>query len=96
MSSEYVRYQTGREDISWSEKAELISQAQNIQFKSWSVRGKSERMVFHIEVAQNPAQTLNTPNIRYFRMDHSLPLGWRGALPKRADAVTYFLALFMV
>jgi len=96
VSSEYVRYQASREDISLSEKAELISQAQNIEFKSWRVRGKPERIVFRIEVAPNPAQPPNTPNIRYFRLDHSLGLGWAGSIPKRADAVTYFLALFMV
>ncbi len=96
VSSEYVRYQTGREDISLSEKAELISQAQNIQFKSWSVRGKPECMVFRIEVAPNSAQPPNTPDIRYFRMDHSMVLGWAGSIPKRADAFNYFLALFMV
>ncbi len=81
VSTEYVRYQTGREDISLSEKAELISEAQNIQFKSWSVSGKPERMVFRIEVAPNPAQPPNTPDIRYFRLDHSLPLGWTGQYP---------------
>ena len=96
VSSEYVRYQTSRDDISLSEKAELISQAQNIQFKSWSVRGKPERMVFRIEVAPNPAQPPSTPDIRYFRLDHSLVLGWAASIPKRADAVNYFLALFMV
>ncbi len=96
VSSEYVRYQTSRDDIALSEKAELISQAQNIQFKSWSVRGKPERMVFRIEVAPNPARPPNTPDIRYFRLDHSLILGWAGSIPKRADAINYFLALFMV
>jgi hypothetical protein len=96
VSSEYVRYQTSRDDISLSEKAKVISQAQNIQFKSCSVRGKPERMVFRIEVAPNPAQPPNTPDIRYFRLDHSLVLGWAGSIPKRADAITYFLALFMV
>lgn len=96
VSSEYVRYQTSRDDIPLSEKAELISHSQNIEFKSWSVRGKPERMVFRIEVAPNPAQPWNTPNIRYFRLDHSLPLGWAASVPKRADAFTYFLALFMV
>jgi hypothetical protein len=96
VSSEYVGYQTGREDITLAEKAELISQAQNIEFKSWSVRGKPERMVFSIEVAPNSAQPPNTPDIRYFRLDHSLILGWAGSIPKRADAITYFLALFMV
>jgi hypothetical protein len=39
VSSEYVRYQTGRDDIPLAEKAKVISQAQNIEFKSWSVRG---------------------------------------------------------
>jgi hypothetical protein len=96
VSSEYVRYQTSRDDIALSEKAELISQAQNIQFKSWSVRGKPERMVFRIEVAPNPAQPPSATNIRYFRLDHSLPLGWAASMPKRADAITYFLALFIV
>jgi hypothetical protein len=96
VSSEYVRYQTGRDDISLSEKAELISQAQNIQFKSWSVRGKPERMVFRIEVAPNLGQPLSAPNVRYFRLDHSLVLGCSGSVPKRADAATYFLALFIV
>jgi len=81
VSSEYVRYQASREDITLSEKAELISQAQNIEFKSWVVRGKPERMVFRIEVAPNPAQTPNTPNIRYFRLDHSLGLGWAVSIP---------------
>lgn len=96
VSSEYVRYQTSRDDISLYEKAELISQAQNIEFKSWNVRGKPERMVFRIEVAPNPAKPSNTPNIRYFRLDHSLVLGWAGSIPKRADAISYFLAIFMV
>ena len=96
ISSEYVRYQMQREDISLSEKAELIRQSQNIEFISWSVRGKPERMVFRLEVAPNPAQPPNTPNIRYFRLDHSLVMGWAGSIPKRPDAVTYFLALFMV
>jgi hypothetical protein len=96
VSTEYVRYQTGREDISLSEKAELISQAQNIQFKSWSVRGKPGRMVFRIEVAPNSANTPSVPNVRYFRLDHTLPLGWAASMPKRSDAITYFLALFVV
>jgi hypothetical protein len=96
VSSEYVGYQTGREDISLAEKAELISQAQNIEFKSWSVRGKPERMVFRIEVAPNSAKPPSVPNVRYFRLDHSLVLGWAGSIPKRADAINYFLALFMV
>jgi hypothetical protein len=96
VSSEYVRYQTSRDDISLSEKAELISQAQNIEFKSWSVRGKPERMVFRIEVAPNSAKPPSVPNVRYFRLDHSLVLGWTGSVPKRADAFMYFLALFMI
>ncbi len=96
VSSEYVRYQTSRDDISLSEKAELISQAQNIQFKSWSVRGTPERMVFPIDVAPNPAQPTSAPNIRYFWLDHSLPLGWAGSLSRRVDGITYFLALFVV
>lgn len=96
VSSEYVRYQTSREDISLSEKAEFIRQTQNIEFKSWSVRGKPDRMVFRVEVLPNPAQPPNTPNTRYFRLDHFLPLGWAASVPKRADAFTYFLALFMI
>ena len=59
VSSEYVRYQASREDISLSEKAERISQAQTIELKSWGVRGKSERMVFRIEVAPNSAKPPN-------------------------------------
>lgn len=96
VSSEYVRYQADRDDIALSEKAELIRQAQTIEFKSWNVRGKPERMVFRIEVTPNPAQPPNTSSIRYFRLDHSLILGWAGSVPRRADALTYFLALFMV
>jgi hypothetical protein len=61
VSSEYVRYQASREDISLSEKVELISQAQTIELKSWGVRGKPERMVFRIEVVPNSAQPPNTP-----------------------------------
>ena len=96
ISAEYVRYQSARDDISLAEKAELLSSAENIEFVSLTARGKPERMVFRVDLVANPAQPPGTPTIRYFRMEHSMLLGWNASIPKRADAVIYFLALFML
>lgn len=96
ISAEYVRYQSGREDISLAEKAELFASAENIEFVSFTARGKPERMVLRVELAANPAQPPGTSTLRYYRMEHSLLQGWNTAIPKPADAVVYFLALFML
>ncbi|WP_196434526.1 hypothetical protein [Methylomonas sp. LL1] len=96
ISAEYTRYHVDRQDITLAEKAERLTQSQTIDFLSVEARGKPDRMVFRVVIAPNPAQPPNSPMIRYFRLEHSLLLGWNASLPRRADPVVYFLALFML
>lgn len=96
VGAEYRRYQLDRTDISLEQKAELVASTENIEFLSINARGKPERMVFRVELAPHPAKPINRSDVRYYRMDHSLLLGWSASVPKRADALIYFLALFML
>lgn len=94
IGAEYARYQLQREDISLDEQAERVKKAENIELLSVKARGNPKRIVFRVEIAANVAQPPNAKTIRYFRMRHSLTLGYPDAGPMETDAVGYFLALF--
>lgn len=94
LASEYSRYHFSREDLSLEEKSSLIAAAQNITFTKIEARGKPEHMMFRVELAPNPARPPNSPDVRYFKMEHSLMMGWQTVVPRSSNGVLYFLALF--
>jgi len=96
VSSEYVRYNVDREDISLQEKAELLEYATEVEFSSVECRGKPDDMIFRVELKPNPAQPPNKPLVRYFRMKHSLLTGWDAAVPTSSGPLSYFFALFLL
>jgi len=94
LATEYSSYHLKREDLSLEEKAALIEAAQNIVITKIEARGKPEHMIFRIELAPNPARPPNSPDVRYFKMEHSLMMGWQTVVPRSSNGVLWFLALF--
>lgn len=93
ISAEYSRYQLNRQDISVEEKARLLESAQAIEFVSMAARGTPKRLIVQVIIAPNPAQPPNQSRERYYRMEHSLLLGWRNP-PVISSKLSYILAVF--
>lgn len=74
----------------------MLAYAENIEFFQIEARGKPDRMIFRVEITPNPAKPPSSPAIQYFRMEHSLLMGWHGSGLKLASALSFFMALFMV
>lgn len=94
LTSEYSRYHFNREDLSLEQKSALMAAAQNIMFTKIEARGKPEHMMFRVELAPNPARPPNSPEVRYFKMEHSLMMGWQTVVPRSSNGVLFFFALF--
>lgn len=95
IAAEYAQYHLSRDNISLKERAALLRQAKDVEFRSVNARGAAGNMVFRIEVEPSPAHPPERSLVRYYRMRYSLTLGW-SRIPQQASAVTYFLALFML
>ena len=95
ISAECTLYHVNRTDVSLEKKAELLRQAEQVEFLSIKARGHASNMVVRVQIKPGPAVPPKTPEFSYFRMRYSVALGWR-QVPQPASALTFFLALFLL
>lgn len=93
--TEFQRYHLDRTDLALEQKSALLLEAAALDFSSISARGTAGNMVIRVEIKPNAALPPDTPPVRYFRMRHSLLVGWEQT-PRTASPLTYFLAPFLL
>ena len=93
ITAEYRRYHLDRKDLSLEEKGAMLLQADKVEFLSVSARGSADSMVVRVEIKPSAVHPPRSPTLRYYRMKHSMILGW--SLVSETSVVSYYTAPFL-
>jgi hypothetical protein len=91
ISGEFQRYYLAQTDLSQAEKAQLVTGAADVEFRSVSARGSGDNIVVRVELEPSEFQPPGTELVRYYRMEHSTVTGWRHK--GDAGALSYYLKI---